>query len=183
MAKKQLDLSVIITYKDGKEEIYPSLEVASKESGLTVAAIKIRCNKSRQGSCNKKDKINCRWIDDTTFRHYQAKKSKNKGSAFETEIVEKLKSIGYDDVCRAASESKKLDNNKIDISGSTECAFQAKHTQTLPNYYKIREACTDERPLVLLWKKSAEENSISKGKLAIVDWDFFFTLLKNYHNK
>lgn len=86
-------------------------------------------------------------------------------------------------MCRAASESKKLDNNKIDISGSTECAFQAKHTQTLPNYYRIREACTDERPLVLLWKKSAEENSISKGKLAIVDWDFFFTLLENYHNK
>ena len=51
------------------------------------------------------------------------------------------------------------------------------------NYYKIRESCTDERPLVILWKKSAEENSISKGKLAIVDWDFFFTLLENYHNK
>ena len=185
MAKKQRELntSVEVTFKNGDVKIFSSLEEAAKGSGLSEGAIKIRCNKSRQGSCNKKDKINCRWIDDTTFRHYQAKKSKNKGSAFETEIVEKLKSIGYDDVCRAASESKKLDNNKIDISGSTECAFQAKHTQTLPNYYKIREACIDERPLVLLWKKSAEENSISKGKLAIVDWDFFFTLLKNYHNK
>lgn len=185
MAKKQKDLntSVEVIFKNGEVKVFSSLKEASEGSGLTESAIKIRCNKSRQGSCNKKDKINCKWVDDTTFRHYQAKKSRNKGGHFEAEIVEKLKSIGYTDVCRAASESKKLDANKIDIYGSTECAFQAKHTQTLPNYYKIRAACIDERPLVLLWKKSAEENSISKGKLAIVDWDFFFTLLENYHNK
>ena len=181
--QKELDTSVEITFKSGDIKVSSSLEEAAKISGLSEASIKIRCNKSRQGSSNKKDKINCRWIDDTTFRHYQAKKSKSKGSAFETEIVEKLRSIGYEDVCRAAGESKKLDNSKVDIAGSTECAIQAKHTQTLPNYYKIREACPDVRPLVLLWKKSAEENSISKGKLAIVDWDFFFTLLSNYHNK
>ena len=181
--QKELDTSVEITFKNGDIKVSSSLEEAAEISGLSEASIKIRCNKSRQGSSNKKDKINCRWVNDTTFRHYQAKKSKNKGSAFEAEIVEKLKSIGYEDVCRAAGESKKLDNSKVDIAGSTECAIQAKHTQTLPNYYKIREACPDPRPLVLLWKKSAEENSISKGKLAIVDWDFFFTLLSNYHNK
>lgn len=181
--QKELDTSVEITFKDGEKKVSSSLKEAAEISGLSESAIKIRCNKSRQGSCNKKDKITCKWVNDTTFRHYQSKKSRSKGGAFETEIVNKLKEIGYDDVCRAAGESKNLDNNKIDIAGSTECAFQAKHTQTLPNYYKIREACTDSRPLVLLWKKSAEENSISKGKLAIVDWDFFFTLLSNYHNK
>ena len=159
------------------------MKEAAEISGLSESAIKIRCGKSRQGSASKKDKINCKWVNDTTFRSTQSRKSRSKGAAFETEIVEKLKSIGYDDVCRAASESRHLDNSKIDIYGSTECAFQAKHTQTLPNYYKIRETCPDSRPLVLLWKKSAEENSISKGKLAIVDWDFFFELLENYHNK
>lgn len=178
-----MNTAVEVTFKNGDKKIFNSLKEASNNTGLSESAIKIRCNKSRQGSCNKKDRINCKWVNDTTFRHYQAKKSKNKGSQFESEIVEKLKSIGYNDVCRSASESKHLDNNKIDIYGSTECAFQAKHTQTLPNYYKIRKDCTDKRPLVLLWKKSAEENSISKGKLAIVDWDFFFTLLENYHNK
>lgn len=178
-----MNTAVEITFKNGDKKIFNSLEEAAINSGLSESAIKIRCNKSRQGSYNKKDKINCKWVDDHTFRHYQAKKSRNKGNQFESEIVEKLKSIGYSDVCRAAGESRSLDSNKIDIYGSTECAFQAKHTQTLPNYYKIRESCTDERPLVILWKKSAEENSISKGKLAIVDWDFFFTLLENYHNK
>lgn len=181
--KKVLDLSVEIIYPTGKKEIYVTLEDASLASGLSESAIKIRCNKSREGSANKRDKIHCKWISDTTFRSYQAKKSKNKGSGFEVEVVNRLKEIGYDDVCRAAGESKKLDNNKVDIAGSTECAIQCKHTQTLPNWYTIRKACTDPRPLAIFWKKSAEEGSISKGKLAIVELDFFLELLKNYHNK
>lgn len=179
----RLDTSVKITFKDGTTKVSKSLKDAAKISGLSETAIKIRCGKSRKGSSNKKDNIHCQWVNDTTFRSMQSHKNRNKGSAFETEIVNKLKSIGYTDVCRAASESRNLDSNKIDIAGNTECAIQAKYTQTLPNYYKIREACTDKRPLIILWKKSAEENSISKGKLAIVDWDFFFTLLSNYHNK
>lgn len=82
MAKSQkvLDLSVEVTYPNGRKEVYVDLEQASEASGLSDAAIKIRCNKSRQGSANKKDKIHCRWISDTTFRSYQAKKSRNKGN-------------------------------------------------------------------------------------------------------
>lgn len=75
-----MDTSVEITYKDGSVKQYSSLEEASNESGLSEAAIKIRCNKSRSGSSNKRDKICCKWLNDTTFRSYQAKKSKNKGN-------------------------------------------------------------------------------------------------------
>ena len=181
--QKNLDTSVEITFKDGSVKITSSLQEASEISGLSEAAIKIRCNKSRDGSSNKKDKINCKWVNDTTFRSYQAKKSKNKGSSWEAEIVNRLKEIGYEDVCRAAGESKKLDNNKVDIAGSTECAIQAKHTQNLPNYFRIREACSDPRPLALFWKKTADVGSISDGMVAIVDLDFFYELLKVYHNK
>ena len=77
--QKELDLSIIITYKDGKEETYPSLAEASIACGISESALKIRANKSRQGSTNKKDHIGARWVSDTTFRSYQAKKSKNKG--------------------------------------------------------------------------------------------------------
>ena len=87
-SQKQLNTAVRITYKDGKIEEYTTLQEASEKSGLTESAIKIRCNKSRQGGSNKNDKITCMWIDDTTFRSYQAKKSKNKGSAFESEVVQ-----------------------------------------------------------------------------------------------
>ncbi len=188
MSKNQrnLDLSIIITYKDGHKETYPDLQKASEACRISEAALKIRANKSRQGSTNKKDHIGAMWVSDTTFRSYQAKKSKNKGSAFETEVVNKLKEIGYPNVCRAAGESKKLDNNKVDIadpSNELEFGIQCKSTQNLPNYYTIREACTDPRDLILLWKKSAEENSISKGTLAILPIDLFYEFLKLYHNK
>lgn len=181
MAKSQkvLDLSVEVTYPNGKKEVYVDLEQASEASGLSDAAIKIRCNKSRQGSANKKDKIHCRWISDTTFRSYQAKKSRNKGSAFEAEVVNKLKELGYD-VCRSAGESKKLDNAKVDIAGDCKFAIQCKNTQNLPNYFKIRENCPDPRPLALLWKKVGEVGSISDGTLALIPIEYFYELLTYY---
>lgn len=180
MAKKQkeLDLSVIVTVKD-RSETYPDLATASEHTGLSEAAIKIRCNKSRQGSANKKDKIHCQWVSDTTFRSYQAKKSKSKGSAFETEVVHKLQEIGYD-VCRSAGESKKLDNSKVDIAGDCEFAIQCKNTQNLPNYFTIRENCPDQRPLALLWKKVGEVGSISQGTLALIPIEYFYELLTYY---
>ena len=183
MAKrKQLNTAVRVTFKDGTIKEFSSLEEASTETGLSESAIKIRCNKSRQGSTNKKDKIHCQWVDDTTFRSYQAKKSKNKGSAFEGEIVNNLKELGFD-VCRSASESKKLDNAKVDIAGDCFFAIQAKNTQNLPNYFTIRESCPDKRPLALLWKKVGEVGSISKGTLAIIPVEYFYELLKYMKNR
>ena len=184
MSRKQkvLDLSVEITYPNGKKEVYVDLEQASLAAGISEAAIKIRCNKSRNGSANKKDKIHCRWINDTTFRSYQAKKSKNKGSAFEAEVVNKLKELGFD-VCRSAGESKKLDNNKVDIAGDVPFAVQCKNTQNLPNYFTIRENCPDERPLALLWKKVGEVGSISDGTLAIIPIEYFYKLLTYLRNE
>ena len=175
--QRELDLSVEITHKDGHKEIYPNLEKASEACGVSESALKIRANKSRQGSINKKDKIGARWISDTTFRSYQAKKSKNKGSAFEAEVVNRLKELGFD-VCRSAGESKKLDNSKVDIAGNCPFAIQCKNTQNLPNYFTIRENCPDNRPLALLWKKVGEVGSISEGTLAIVPIEYFYKLLE-----
>lgn len=172
--QRELDLSVEITYKD-KTIVYSNLEDASKGSGLSISAIKIRCNKSRQGSANKKDKIHCKWVNDTTFRSFQAKKSRNKGGNLESEIVNNLKELGYD-VCRSAGESKNLDNNKVDIAGDCPFAIQAKCTQNLPNYFKIRTECTDKRPLALIWKKVSD--GISPGTLAIIPVEYFYKLLE-----
>ena len=102
------------------------------------------------------------------------------------EIVSKLKEIGYSVVCRAAGESRTLDNNKIDIADTNnelEVAIQAKCTQNLPNYYTIRNACNDPRDLAIIWKKPAEENSISKGTLAIIPASLFYKMLEIYHRQ
>lgn len=183
MAKKQVELntSCKATYKNGKTEEFESIEMASEKTGVSIAAIKIRCNKP---GATGKDKITFEWLDEFTRRHYQAKKSKNKGSAFETEIVNKLKELGYTGCVRSASESKRIDNAKMDIYDTEHklpINIQAKNTQNLPNYFTIRDACPDKsKPFCLFWKKAAEGGVSSPGSVAVVPLDFFYELLKNY---
>lgn len=180
---QDLDTSVRAIFKDGSVKEYDSIEEASNETGISLAAIKIRCNKPGSGG---KDKTLFEWRDEHTARHYRAKKSKNKGKGLEYEIVEKLKEIGYKNVCRSAGESKRLDNSKVDIadpSNELEVAIQAKHYANFPNYFNIKAECTDPREFILIWKKSAKSGENSKGTVAIMDVDFFYELLKNYHNK
>lgn len=182
MVKKQeLNTAVKAIFKNGKIKEFTSIEEASKETSISVAAIKIRANKP---GCGGKEKIYFEWLDDHTARHYRAKKSRSKGSGLETEVVNKLKEIGYSDVCRSAGESKRLDNSKVDIadpSGTLDVAIQCKCYQNLPNYFKIKGECSDPRDFVLIWKKSAEGGTISPGTVAIIDVDFFYKLLKCYH--
>lgn len=176
-----MNTACIATYKDGTVKKFKSIEQASKETGISINSIKIRCNKT---GATGKDKITFEWVDQHTKRSYQAKKSKNKGASFESSVVNKLKEIGYDECCRAAGESKKLDNNKIDIadpSGKLPINIQCKHTQNLPNYFTIKDSCTDKsKPFILAWKKAAEGGTNSLGTVAIVPIDFFYELLKSY---
>ena len=177
----ELDTSVRATFKDGTSKDFTSIEEASDGTGISVAAIKIRCNKPGTGG---KDKTTFEWLNDTTAIHYRAKKSKNKGAGLEAEVVSKLKEIGYSGVCRAAGESKRLDAAKVDIADTNhelEVAIQCKHYANFPNYFNIKEACSDPRDFVLVWKKSAQAGENSKGTVAILNIDFFYKLLKTYH--
>lgn len=73
---QELNTSVRATFKNGTIKDFPSIEEASKSTGISIAAIKIRCNKPGTGG---KDGTSFRWLDDHTARHYRAKKSKSKG--------------------------------------------------------------------------------------------------------
>lgn len=185
MAKRQKELntSCRATFKDGHTEEFSSIEEASEKTGLTVASIKIRCNKK---GCGGKDKTTFEWLDEHTKRSYQAKKSRNKGSAWELEIVHKLNEIGFE-VKNARGESKFLDNSKIDIAdmrGDLPCNIQAKHLANTPSYFAIRDACPDkEKPFCVLWKQSSTGEGNSKGSIAMIPTDFFFELLQQYLNK
>ena len=181
MAKKELDLSIEITYKDGHTETYSNLEEASKACGISESALKIRANKSRQGSINKKDKIGARWINDTTFRSYSAKKSKQKGSNWEYELRDKFKELGYTDCVTSRGESKSLDNAKIDIASDTLPFYcQAKNTTNTPNYFTISEACPfKDKPFVICWKKSDEQGKA----IAIIPINYFYELIKQYRSE
>lgn len=176
---KELNTSCKAIFKDGHEETFDTIEEASESTSISVASIKIRCNKK---GCKGKDGTAFEWLDEHTKRSFQAKKSKSKGSAFEYEVVKKLKEIGYEGCVTAKGESKRVDNNKIDIidtNGELPINIQCKHYANTPSYFSIREECSDKsKPFVLLWKKSAGEGSVSPGTVAIIPVDYFYELLK-----
>lgn len=179
--KKELNTSCKATFKDGSVQEFNSIEEAAESTGLTVAAIKIRCNRP---GCVGKDKTAFEWLDEHTKRSYQAKKSKSKGSALEYQVVKDLKEIGFTGCVTARGESKRVDNNKIDIidtEGKLPVNIQCKHYQNTPNYFKIREECGDKsKPFTIVWKKSAEGGANSPGTVAILPLEFFYELLKAY---
>ena len=69
------------------------------------------------------------------------KRSRNRGHAYERKIVNELKNItGDEDLCTSRSESKKLDDMKIDIADpNNTLSFycQIKSTQQTPQIKKI----------------------------------------------
>lgn len=113
--------------------------------------------------------------------------SKNKGSAYERQIVNELKELtGDDEIATSRSTSKKLDNMKIDIvDDCLPCYFQLKKTQTTPSVKKINEEVGKiDRPLCILWniqeKKEGNVNITSAGEYAIIPKEFFYSLLAKY---
>lgn len=176
----ELDLSIEITFKDGHKQTYPNLTEASEACGISESALKIRANKSRQGSINKKDKIGARWISDTTFRSYQAKKSKNKGSKYELDIIKELTELGYKGLVSSRAQNRNLDNAKIDIAETEDQLpfyCQCKATVNTPNIEDISEACPyKDRPLIIFWKKQ-REGSIAKDYV-LMPKELLYKLLK-----
>ena len=88
--------------------------------------------------------------------------------------------MGYN-VCSSRSQSKALDNNKVDICDLDDrlpVLIQAKCTQTLPSYFKIREECPIKNlPFSIVWKKQ-EADAQSPGTVAIVPIEVFYEYLQ-----
>ena len=174
-----LDTSCRAIFKSGDSKEFSSIEEASEFTGLSIQAIKIRCNKPGTGG---KDKTLFEWLDPHTKKSYQAKKSKNKGKDLEYRIRDKLREIGYVGCERAAGESKKIDNSKIDIVDTEHklpINIQAKNYANTPSYFSIREECPDKsKPFCLCWKKN--NIPIKDNIVYMIPEDFFYKLLEAY---
>ena len=81
------------------------------------------------------------------------------------------------------------DDQKIDIvdlNNQLPCDIQAKKTQNIPNYFKIREESgADPSKFCILWAKQEprEKNIITVGEVAIIPKEFFYELIKPYINE
>jgi len=118
--------------------------------------------------------------------------SKQKGNTYERQIVNELKELtGNENICTARSESKKLDDMKIDISdpdNAIPCYIQTKKTQSTPSVKKINaEVGLKDKPLCIIWniqeKKEGNTNITSNGEYAIIPKEFFYELLKSHNDK
>lgn len=179
--KKQLNTSVTATFKDGSQKTYKSIEEASENTGLEINSIKARANKPGSGS-KSKDGIIFEWADPAVKRSKTAKKSKAKGNAFELEIIHKLRDIGYEGCVSSRSQNKAADANKIDIVDMNDklpVNIQSKYTQNMPNYFDIRDACTDKtKPFCVIWKKAGKNGEQSRGTVAVIPVEYFYEFLR-----
>lgn len=110
--------------------------------------------------------------------------SKKTGNAYECQIAKELRDLGYTGVVTSRSESKRADDNKIDlIDTENKLPFypQLKKTQSTPSYFSIREQCTlKDKPFVIFWAKreKKEINICTRGEVVILPKEYFYELIK-----
>lgn|SRR5574344_903554 len=93
-----------------------------------------------------------------------------------------------ENICTSRSESKKLDDAKIDVADPDNVMdfyIQAKSTQNTPSIKQINaEVGLKDKPLVILWnaQEKREINCISVGKYAIIPYEYFKKLISQNGN-
>lgn len=132
-----------------------------------------------------KKKLTSNTIEEKNKSKRSKSYSRNKGHTYERKIVNELNNLGFN-VGTSRNNSKKLDDNKVDIfdyDGTLPCYIQTKSTQSVPQYFKIRsESTVDPQKFVVIWSKQEqrEKNIVSVGEAVILDKEFFYKLIKHY---
>lgn len=165
---------VVVTYPNGNVIEYNSVIEAAEATGYAPGSITTHCSRRSKPS----NGYSFRWKDQ---KRKLGQQNKRKGNAFELEVVHKLNEIGYNTVT-SRSESKRADDNKIDIIDLDQILpinIQTKYTSTTPNYFNIRSLCKDEKPFCIIWKKSVSGEN-SPGTVAIIPVNFLYEMLKMY---
>lgn len=105
----------------------------------------------------KKEKINKTEISNNEVKQKKKrniKANKRRGSDYERKIAKELREMGYESVVTSRSESKSIDDAKVDLidkNNELPCYFQLKRVMKYPNYLAIDKECgLKDKPLVLL---------------------------------
>ena len=113
-------------------------------------------------------------------------RNKARGNEYECRIARELRELGFTSVVTARSESKRTDNNKVDLIDTKHKLpfnIQLKRTVNTPQYFKIREESTvDPKTFVLIWNKQtkAAVNFMSDGEVVMMDKLAFYDLIKQF---
>lgn len=117
-------------------------------------------------------------------------RNRTRGQEYERKLVNELKEItGNNNLCTSRSESKNLDNMKIDIADPDKVLpfyVQAKATKAVPTIKKIfDEVGKQDLPLCIFWnaQESRTTKQISKGEYCIIPKSFFYDLIKQFYER
>lgn len=114
------------------------------------------------------------------------KRSRARGVEYEQKIAKELRELGFEGIVTSRSESKNMDDNKIDLIDKLDkipCYIQLKRTQNCPNYFAIEALCPlKDKPFVIIWnyQKPTEKTFRSGGELVMLPKSFFYKLIENY---
>ena len=117
----------------------------------------------------------------TKKKRRSGKYSKSKGNKYELQIVNELKAMGYDAVT-SRSESKRMDDAKVDVITNFPFHIQCKNTQVKPDYIKIiNEFKLTDKPLIIFHNSQVKKkvNCVSLGEFAILRKEYLYNLIKN----
>ena len=70
--------------------------------------------------------------------------SRRVGHNYERELVKKFKAIGFEGCCTSRNESKKRDDEGVDLCFTGPLNVQAKRMKNQPNFRKVLDAMPDE---------------------------------------
>ena len=113
---------------------------------------------------------------------------RNKGHRYETKIAQELRNLGFTDVVTSRSESKSMDDKKVDLvdrSGKLPCYIQLKNTVNTPQYHAIKKECPlKDKTFIVIWNKQVKKEKVngSAVEVVIMDKDFFYELLSKLIN-
>lgn len=127
--------------------------------------------------------------ESSTPKKRTGKYCRQKGHSGELRVIKLLEAIGYKGLKSSRSESKNLDNDKIDIAETIDKLpfyVQVKVTKNYPDVTKnIKDCPRKDRPLVIFWNKQIDKGTRigSDGKYVIMTEDYFLELIKTLKNE
>ena len=98
------------------------------------------------------------------------KASRRKGHAYELEIVNMLKDMGYTAVS-SRSESKNMDDKGVDIITNFPLHIQAKAWKAAPSYHAVLKGMPTDKFRAIFHKRP------NKGTVVVMEMKDFFDLI------
>ena len=120
-----------------------------------------------------------------------ANTNRNRGNGYERDIVNELKSLGFEGVVTSRSESRNMDNSGVDIfdpDGDFPFYIQNKAYQNYPKLHDLinGENVNKKKPILVFHKKMIKRKTrfFTEGEYVSMEKSVFYNLLTlAYGNK